>query len=53
MLIPCNLVVMKAIQIEETGGPDVLQLVDVAAPEPTDDQVLVEVLVAGVNYIDT
>lgn len=44
---------MKAIQIEETGGPDVLQLVDVAAPEPTDDQVLVEVLVAGVNYIDT
>ena len=44
---------MKAIQIEETGGPEVLQLAEVAAPEPSDGQILVDVLVAGVNYIDT
>lgn len=44
---------MKAIQIEQTGGPDVLQLAEVTAPKPNADQVLVDVLVAGVNYIDT
>ncbi|MDK8844931.1 quinone oxidoreductase [Corynebacterium sp. MSK297] len=44
---------MKAIQIEQTGGPEVLQLAEVAAPEPSDGQILVDVLVAGVNYIDT
>lgn len=45
---------MKAIQISETGGPEVLRLRDDAtAPTPEDDQVLVAVDVAGVNYIDT
>ncbi len=27
---------MKAIRFEKTGGPEVLQWVDVAAPEPRD-----------------
>ena len=44
---------MKAIQITETGGPEVLVLRDIEAPVPDDDEVLVDVLVAGVNYIDT
>ena len=44
---------MKAIQITATGGPEVLVLRDIEAPVPDDDEVLVDVLVAGVNYIDT
>lgn len=44
---------MKAIQITRTGGPEVLQIAEVESPTPSDDQVLVDVLVAGVNYIDT
>ncbi|QNQ90269.1 zinc-binding dehydrogenase [Corynebacterium poyangense] len=45
---------MKAIQISKTGGPEVLTFTDnVPAPSPTENNVLIEVLVAGVNYIDT
>lgn len=44
---------MKAIQITETGGPEVLTLHDIDAPVPSEDEVLVDVEVAGVNYIDT
>ena len=44
---------MKAIQITQHGGPDVLTVVETADPTPQDHQVLVEVLYAGVNYIDT
>ncbi|RSZ63516.1 quinone oxidoreductase [Corynebacterium hylobatis] len=44
---------MKAIQITETGGPEVLVLRNVEAPVPGEDEVLVDVMVAGVNYIDT
>lgn len=44
---------MRAIQISETGGPDVLKLAEVPAPEAGPGQVVVEVGAAGVNYIDT
>ncbi|WIM68886.1 quinone oxidoreductase [Corynebacterium breve] len=44
---------MKAIQITKTGGPEVLTYTDVPEPVPNADQVLVEVTVAGINYIDT
>lgn len=45
---------MKAIQITQTGGPEVLHYRDdVPVPEPSENEVLVEVLVAGINYIDT
>lgn len=44
---------MKAIEITEHGGPDVLTYRDVADPEPKPNEVLVEVAYAGVNYIDT
>ncbi|MBU8905651.1 quinone oxidoreductase family protein [Desertibacillus haloalkaliphilus] len=43
---------MKAIQVKEFGGPDVLRLVDVARPVPKGREVLVEVKAIGVNYAD-
>lgn len=44
---------MRAIQITEFGGPEVLRVVDLADPQPVDGQLLVEVDAAGVNYADT
>ena len=44
---------MKAIQIEEFGGPEVLKLVEVPDPEPADGQVVVDVARAGMNFADT
>src|SRR6476659_5043978 len=44
---------MKAIQIEEFGGPEVLQHRDVADPEPGDGEVLVQVARSGINFADT
>jgi NADPH2:quinone reductase len=43
---------MRAVQISEHGGPDVLEVVDVPAPDPGPDQLLVDVAVIGVNYRD-
>ncbi len=43
---------MKAIVYTKYGPPDVLQLMEVAKPEPKDDQVLVEVHAASVNALD-
>ena len=37
----------------EFGGPEVLKLVDLPVPEPTDGQVLVRVSRAGLNFADT
>jgi NADPH2:quinone reductase len=44
---------MRAVQITEFGGPEVLTLVDLPEPTPADGQVLVRVDRAGVNYADT
>ena len=44
---------VRAIQIDEFGGPEVMRLVDVPQPEPADDQVLVKVARAGINFADT
>jgi NADPH2:quinone reductase len=44
---------MKAIQIKEFGGPDVLELVDLDDPAPGEGQVVVEVARAGINFADT
>jgi NADPH2:quinone reductase len=44
---------MRAIQIRETGGPEVLHEVDLPAPEPGAGQVRVRVEAIGVNFIDT
>lgn len=44
---------MRAVQFFEYGGPDELQIVDVATPAPTATQVLVRVLATSVNHVDT
>jgi NADPH2:quinone reductase len=44
---------VKAIQIREFGGPEVLQLTEVADPEPEGGQVVVDVARAGINFADT
>jgi NADPH2:quinone reductase len=44
---------MRAVQISEFGGPDVMELAEVPRPEPADGQVLIEVRGAGINYADT
>jgi NADPH2:quinone reductase len=44
---------MRAIQIEEFGGPEVLQLADLPVPEAGPGQVLIRVGRAGMNYADT
>ena len=44
---------MKAIQVTETGGPEVLVWTEVPDPTPGEGQLVVEVGAAGLNYIDT
>jgi NADPH:quinone reductase len=43
---------MKAVRITRTGGPDVLELVDLPEPVPGPGQARVKVEAAGVNFID-
>lgn len=44
---------MKAIQVSKTGGPEVLEFVDLPRPKPKPGEVLVRIAAAGVNFIDT
>ncbi len=44
---------MRAVQIDEFGGPEVLQLVDLPKPEPGPGEVLIEVSRTGMNFADT
>lgn len=44
---------MKAIQVHQFGGPEVLQLHEIPTPKPGPGQVLVHVHAAGVNPYDT
>jgi NADPH2:quinone reductase len=44
---------VKAIQIGRTGGPDVLDYVEVPTPVPAPGEVLVKAAAIGVNYFDT
>lgn len=44
---------MRAIQMQEFGGPEVLEVVDLPMPEPGPDEVLIEVSRAGLNFADT
>jgi NADPH2:quinone reductase len=44
---------MKAVFIEQTGGPSALRFADFAKPEPAPGQVLVKLGASGVNFIDT
>jgi NADPH2:quinone reductase len=44
---------MRAVQVSEFGGPEVLQVVEIPDPVPSGDLLLVDVIRAGVNYADT
>jgi NADPH2:quinone reductase len=44
--------VMKAIQLHQTGGPEALQLADLPIPQPGPGQVLMRIEATGVNFIE-
>lgn len=44
---------MHAVEVVETGGPEVLRYVEKPTPEPGRGEVLIEADAIGVNYIDT
>jgi NADPH2:quinone reductase len=44
---------MKAVQLTEFGGPEVLTYIDIEKPKPERSEVLIEVKAIGVNYADT
>jgi NADPH2:quinone reductase len=43
---------VKAIELLETGAPEVLQLRETPTPKPGDGEVLIHVAASGVNFID-
>src|SRR3981189_2038829 len=43
---------MKAIEITQTGGPEVMQMRDLAIPEPQHGEVLIRVAASGINFVD-
>jgi len=43
---------MKAIQIQRTGGAEVMELAEVPVPQPKSNEVVVKIKAAGVNFID-
>jgi len=43
---------MKAIQVQKTGGPEVLTLVDLPVPKPKPNEAVIKISAAGVNFID-
>ena len=40
---------MKAVQIEEFGGPEVLKTAEILTPEAGEDEVLIELRASGVT----
>src|ERR1700730_7016798 len=44
---------MRAIQMTEFGGPEVLQLAELPTPAPGPGEVLIRVTRAGLNFADT
>jgi NADPH2:quinone reductase len=43
---------MKAIQVQKTGGPEVLTLVDLPVPKAKANEAVVKIAASGVNFID-
>ena len=44
---------MKAVKIKKNGGPEVLEVEDITLRKPINDEVLIEHVAIGLNYIDT
>lgn len=43
---------MKAIQVQKTGGPEALTIVDLPLPKPKPNEAVVKIAAVGVNFID-
>jgi len=43
---------MKAIQIKQTGGPEVMEYVDLPIPQAKPNEAVVKIAAAGINFID-
>ena len=43
---------MKAIQVKQVGGPEVMQLKEMPVPEPKANEAAVKIVASGVNFID-
>lgn len=43
---------MKAIQVKQVGGPEVMELVDLPVPDPKPNEAVVKLSASGVNFID-
>jgi NADPH2:quinone reductase len=43
---------MRAIQVQKTGGPEALTLVDLPIPSPKPNEAIVKISAVGVNFID-
>jgi NADPH2:quinone reductase len=44
---------MRAVRVDQPGGPEAMRLVETDDPTPGEGQLLVDLTAAGVNYIDT
>ena len=43
---------MKAVKIEKNGGPEVIEIEEITLDKPGNDEVLIEHVAIGLNYID-
>ena len=43
---------MKAIQVKQVGGPEVMELVELPVPEPKANEAVIKLAASGVNFID-
>jgi NADPH2:quinone reductase len=43
---------MKAIQVSQPGGPEVMEFTEVPTPQPKPNEAVVKITAAGVNFID-
>ena len=43
---------MRAIQVKQVGGPEVMELAELPVPEPKANEALVKLAASGVNFID-
>jgi NADPH:quinone reductase len=43
---------MKAVQVKQVGGPEVMEVVELPVPQPKANEAVVKLAAAGVNFID-
>ncbi len=43
---------MKAIQVKQTGGPEVMELAELPVPQPKPNEAVIKIQASGVNFID-